>query len=235
MTLVQIVNRLRTIILAHKQVRSYNRGLISDFLTDHTTKYPAVFLNDVGGAISLIQHTSSLNFRLYFVDLVHVASDTKDNELDVLSDMVSLAQDIVSEISNPNYLDWKISVENLQLIVENEGDMHAGCYLDFTVSVIFTQNRCEVPTNEIEFPTTDTTDMKLVYDVKYIATGNENVTLSVPEVTGKKILLITRENAPIYKVSSNPDPAEFVWDDVIITLGTITNPGERFLILYRTY
>lgn len=235
MTLNQVVQRIKNIVLAHKQVRSFNRGLISDFLTDHTTKYPTVFLNDVGGSIGLLQNTSTLTYRLWFADLVHVAADTKENELDVLSDMYSLALDIVAEINNPNYSDWRISIGSLQLFVENEGDMHAGCYIDFTVTLMFTQNRCEVPTDEIDFPTTDNTDMKLVYDEKYTATGNEGSTLSVPAVVGKKILFVSREFMVIYKVSANPDPAEFTWNDVVLGLGTVTSPGERFLILYRTY
>lgn len=76
---------------------------------------------------------------------------------------------------------------------------------------------------------------KPVYDIKYIADGTEGSTLTLAELAGKKILEITREQAIMYKVASNPDSAEFTWNDLNIVFGASINPGERILILYRMY
>jgi hypothetical protein len=154
MTLNQIVKRIETLALAHKQVRSFKKGLVTDFFTDKTTKYPAVCLQDVSGSVSLGGHASSLSYRMFIADLIHVSEETKSNEQDVQSDMVSVAMDLLAQMNNPNYDDWKISADNsLALFTENENDMQAGCIIDFTVSFIYTQNVCQVPTSITEYTT----------------------------------------------------------------------------------
>jgi hypothetical protein len=69
----------------------------------------------------------------------------------------------------------------------------------------------------------------------YTATGSEGTTITIPALAGRQILLIMRESGPIYEVGSSPDSSSFTWDDADIVLGAATNPGERFLILHRTY
>lgn len=236
MTLNNVINRIKQIALAHKQVRNFQHGLVSDFINDHKTKYPSVFLQDNGGSIGTTgKLATTLAFRMFIVDLVHVSQDTKDNELDVHSDVISIAMDIITQINSGDYQDWALSTDNnLTLVVEEQSDMFAGCIIDFTIRIMFKQDRCQIPS---DLNITDT-DMKYVFDVKYVATGNEGNTLTsvaIPEIAGKKILLITRESTPIYKVSSNPDTAEYTWNDTDIGLGAVANPGERFLILYRNY
>lgn len=235
MTLNNIINRIKTIALAHKQVRNFKKGLVSDFLTDKTTKYPSVFLQDNGGNISRTNGAATFSYRMFFMDLVHVSEDTKDNEQDVHSDMVSIAIDIIAQISSPEYNDWKINADNsLQLVVEDDGDMFAGCIIDFSISIMFKQDRCMIPSDLI----IDTTDneMKIVYDEKYTADGTEGSTLTIPILAGKKVLFVTRESVVLYKVSSSPDSVEYTWNDTVITLGLpVQFAGERFLILYRNY
>lgn len=236
MTLNQVVSRIKNLSLGHKQVRSFYQGLVSDFLVDKTTRYPAVFLQDNGGSISLSGHATSLSYRLFLMDLAHVSADSKQNEQDVQSDMVSIAMDLLAQMNNSLYDDWRISTDNnLQLVVENDNDLHAGCIIDFSVRIMFEQNICQVPTDIIDYTPTDN-DMKFAYDIKYVATGSEGTTLTIPEIVGKKVLFITRESSPIYKVSSAPTGSEYIWNDTVITLGAaVANPGERFLILYRNY
>ena len=236
MTLNQVITRVKQLSLGHKQIRTFKKGLVSDFLEDKTTKYPAVFLQDSGGSISLSGHATTLNYRLFVLDLVHVSDETKDNEQDVHSDMVSIAMDILAQMNNGNYDDWRISADNsLQLLAEYDNDMVAGCVFDFSVRIMFEQNICQIPTEITDYIPTDD-DMKYVYDVKYVTTGSEGTTLSIPEIVGKKVLFVTRESSPIYKVSSSPTGSEYIWNDTIMTLGAaVANPGERFLILYRNY
>ena len=243
MTLNQIISRIRTLSLGHYQVRKFYRGLVTDFLTDHTTKYPAVFLQDNGGKISTVGgQATTISFRMFFVDLVHVSEDTNDNVTDVHSDMISVAMDIIAQMNSSAYNDWALSFDNnLQLLTEEGSDLFAGVVVDLSIRLMFKQNICAIPTSITNYIPVDggspsgTLSQLTVYDIKYVATGSENVTLSIPEIVGMKILLVTRESSPIYKVSSNPDTAEFVWDDTVMTLGLKANPGERFLILYRNY
>jgi len=69
----------------------------------------------------------------------------------------------------------------------------------------------------------------------YTATGSEGSLLTIPALAGYEILLIMRESGPLYEVGSSPDSSSYTWDDTTIGLGAATSPGERFLILYRTY
>ncbi len=237
MTYNSVLKRIETIALDHKQVRTYKRGLVTDFLTDRTIPYPAIFLQDGGASIDPGNNSASFSFRMFFLDLVHVSENTKENELDVLSDMFSVAMDIIAQMNYPAFNDWMISLtNNMQSLVENDGDMNAGWYVDIRISIIYPQNVCQVPSTLIYPIPIIPDDMKLVFDYKYVADGSEGSTIIAPaDFAGKKILLITREYSPLYKVSNLPQSTEFTWDDTNIGLGLPTLPGERFLILYRTY
>lgn len=245
MTLNQTINRIQTISEAHLQVASFQKGIVQDFLTDQTTRYPAVFLQDNGGRVSLTGHATTLNYRMFIMDLVHVSQDSKDNEQDVQSDMVSIAQDILAQMNNPNYTDWAISTDNaLQLVIENDNDLHAGCIIDFSIRIMFEQDRCKIPSDIVVVNPENERDMS-VYDTIYTAIGNEGVTLDASDdtkptlnvINGKKVLFITRENNPLFKVSSSPNSSQYVWNDTVITLNASVpaRAGERFLILYRNY
>ena len=235
MTLNRVINRVKALSLAHKQIRAFERGLVTDFFADKTSKYPAALLQDNGGTISTAGHATTISFRLFLVDLVHVNSDTNDNELDVQSDMLSVAMDLVAEFNSGIFDDWALSTDNvIQLIYEGDNDLHAGCYFDFSIRIMFAQNTCQIPTEIIDGSPTDT-DMKTLYDVEYIATGAEGQTLTIPIIKGKKIMLVTRESGIIYKVSNNPDSAEYTWNNTDIGLGIPVIENQRFLILYRNY
>lgn len=236
MTLNQIIARIKGISLAHNQLRNFYFGPPTDFLTDKTTRYASAFLQDTAGSADTGGNIVNVGFKLFLLDLVHVSDHTKDNELDVQSDMMSVALDILAEMNHSSFTDWKISATNpFNLLFEELDDMIAGVAVDFTVSFPWDQNLCEVPTDTLPGVLTLFTD-KALYDLEYVATGSEGSTITPPEVLGKKILLIIRENNPIHKVSINPDPAEYTWNNVSIGLGTpVSGPGERFLILYRDY
>lgn len=236
MTLNQVIKRVEQLSLGHRQVRSFRKGLLGDLFADKTAKYPAVCLQDLGGSISLTGHATTLNYKLFVLDLVNVSEGTADNEQDVESDMVSIAMDLLAQFNNGLYDDWRISTDNaLELVAEHENDMVSGCVIDLSIRIMFQQNICQIPTEITDYIPTDN-DMKFVYDIKYVATGSEGTTLSIPQIVGKKILFITRESSPIYKVSNSPTGSEYIWNDTVVTLGApVANPGERFLILYRNY
>ena|SRR6185503_3382518 len=234
MTLNQVINRIKTLALSHKQVRNFYQGLVSDFLTDKTTNYPSVFLQENGGKISTVGHATTLNYRIFLLDLVNVSENSNLNTQDVQSDMISVAMDLVAQMNQGLFDDWALSTDNnLQLVYEDENDVVAGVILDFSIRIPFTQDLCQIPTtfeNEIT-----PGDMKFVYDMEYIATGTEGTALNIPGLVGKRILLIIRGGSPLHKVSNNPDSTNYVWDDVTITIGTPAITNERFLILFRNY
>jgi hypothetical protein len=237
MTLNQIISRIKAICLAHQQLRNFYYGTTTDFLTDKTTRYASSFLDDTGGSIDPGAKTMSIGFRLYLLDLVNVSANAKENELDVQSDMLSIGMDLLAEFDHSLFTDWKVSLTNpVTLVMESLDDLVAGVMIDFTVSAPWDKDTCAVPTDEL--PTViNTDDMKEVYDIAYISDGTEGTTLSIPEIVGKKVILVIRENAPLHKVSISPISSEYTWNGTSIVLGVGVNPdgGERFLILYRNY
>lgn len=234
MTLNNVINRIKALSLAHKQIRNFYPGLVTDFLTDKTTNYPSVFLQDSGGKISTAGHATTLNYKIFFLDLANVSENSFLNSQDVQSDMILVAMDIVAQMNAGMFDDWALSTDNnLQLIYEDKDDIIAGCVMDFSLRIMFTQDLCQIPTTfENEIPAED---MKLVFDMEYIASGSEGTTIAIPGLVGKRIMLLIRENNPLHKVSNNPGSTNYVWNDTVIALGTATTPGERFLILYRNY
>jgi hypothetical protein len=170
--------------------------------------------------------------RFSFFDLVNVSEDTKTNEQDVDSDMVSIAMDIIAQLNYAAWDDWKISTENsLDLIFsEGDNDMYGGCTINFSISIMFKQNICAIPSEVFKEANTD--DLQIISDLIIIGLGTEGLTLSPQELTGKRVLFIKRGDTPIYKVSNNPAVGEFTWDGSVITLGAPVNTDERFLILY---
>jgi hypothetical protein len=156
MTLNQIITRIRTICLNHKQVRSFHFGRMEDFLANKDRLYPAVVLQTTSGSISLSGHASTFNCRMFFFDKVNVAASAKENETDVLSDMVSVAMDILAQLNHGNYTDWRISTSNnLELITEDTEDSVAGCYVDISIDIMFKQNVCAVPTTIVGYAGSD--------------------------------------------------------------------------------
>jgi hypothetical protein len=120
-----------------------------------------------------------------------------------------------------------------ELSDEISEDYTGGVFVDVPVGIDFIADSCQVPQDAVTFPNTDL-DMN-VYDVIYIADGTEGTTLSIPEIVGKKVLLITREYSPLYPVDATPNTTSYVWDNTTVELGLGTQEGERFLILYRNY
>lgn len=144
MTLNSVVKRIKEIVISHGQIKSFGSGFITDFLTEKTTKYAASFLQSTGGSISTSGRATTLNFTLFFLDLAHVSSDAKENELSAQSDMLSVAMDIITKMKQ--YTDWAIGDSNtIRLIAEGESDIVAGCSVDISIRIMYKQNICEIP------------------------------------------------------------------------------------------
>jgi len=112
LTLNQVVSRIRTLALAHDQVNSFYFGDEPEFLANGDISYPAAFLVQQPGSINRTEHLQTFSFRLFLLDRVGVSEDTEGNETEALSDMHSVAADLVAMMMNSEYeADWMV-VEN---------------------------------------------------------------------------------------------------------------------------
>lgn len=150
MTLNQVLRRIEKICLAHKQVRRFRVGLNEDMFTDKTAKYAACMLTYQSGSISSSGHSATISFRLIAVDMVHVSEDAKDNQDEVLSDMLSVIMDVMAMLNWAGYNDWAVSKDNqLQALIEEGDDMYAGWAIDFSIKIMWDQNVCQIPSETV--------------------------------------------------------------------------------------
>lgn len=147
MTVNQIVKRLQTIIQSHQMVRSYFYGNPNNFLTEKQRDYPAAILQDASGSFLPAGNEFNMPFRLFILDLVNVAADAKENELEVQSDALSIAKDLVALFDSPEYDDWAVGRQvSFSLVAEKFEDMLGGVYIDFTIRTTWDKSYCEAPT-----------------------------------------------------------------------------------------
>lgn len=214
-TLNRILSRLRSLALAHKQINEFYFGDVPEFDQQHDVTFPACFCEQLPGSIDRIAKQQRFNFRLYLVDLVHVAERTEENETEVLSDMDSVATDLLSMFMNPIYQnDWVISdTATITPVTESLGDMVAGVVLDLSILIDFLADSCLVPADDTEFE--QTFDMPRTRLFPYTATGAEGSTIPVAALSGKPILAVWR--AGMYKRAVNVAPT----DSEKVQVGTI--------------
>lgn len=148
LSLNQIVRRIQNIAENHQQIRNFYFGSVTDFLTDKTTKYASAFLQDQPGIIDSAGKTVTYPFKMYFLDLENVSEETQANTLDVQSDMLQVAADVVAEIDFHGFDDWEMSGQNSYVLVREEfDDIVAGCVIDLTIITPYVKDICAVPNN----------------------------------------------------------------------------------------
>lgn len=226
MTLNQIVARIRTLALSHKQIRTFYFGDVPEFDANGDIIYAACFLESLPGGINRDEHFQRFNFRIYLVDLVNVSEDTEGNETEVLSDMSSVASDILSMLMYHEYEDdWlPITQASITPVTESLGDMVAGVMMEVGINVPFLADRCVVPSDDVEFETDF--DMARTRILTYTGTGLEGAAFNAG-LAGKIVLAAYR--AGFYKRIITTIPTD---SDKIRVVGT--DLGDRKGILSTT-
>lgn len=200
LSLNQIVDRLRTLALAHKQIKSFYFGAPGEFDIqggDGDVTYPALFCEKLPGSTNRAQHQHQYNFRLYFYDLVGVAEAAEENETDVLSDMDSVGLDFLAMLMSATYQDdWMISDNVSEESREEQlGDMVAGSVREVGILIDFLADSCQVPQDTVTF--NEDFDMARTKIITYDATGSEGNSWSVSGIAGK--IVIAAYRAGLYK------------------------------------
>jgi hypothetical protein len=207
LTFNQIVARIRSLSLSHDQVNDFYFGDPHEFLANGDITYPCVFLESFPGVIDRANKIQRFTFRLYAYDLVHVATDTEENETEVLSDMSSVADDLLSMFFSPTYQDdWIIGDTALKGFgTEKLDDMVAGAELEITIGVEYFADSCQVPAEDVEFP--QNIDMPRTKILTFTATGGEN-TFAVATLANKHVLAAWRTLAYKRVTAAVPDDSE---------------------------
>lgn len=148
MTLNQVIQRIKTIALAHKQINDFREGDVIDFLKSGDIVYPACLCQILPGRISRIEKQTTIRIALYFCDVVDLSVDSKENELEVKSDLLSIAEDMMAAFVFPTYqLDWDMADEgSIEFLDEDLEDMLTAVLLTIDIKTRFDSNRCQMPT-----------------------------------------------------------------------------------------
>lgn len=148
MTLNQIVSRLQAIAESHKQIKTFRCGDPVLFLKGDL-EYPACMVNILPGSISRAQKQTNFRFEIFLCDLVNLAEDSKVNELEVQSDLTSIAEDFMSLLYSSAYQsEWTVGDEaSLEYQYEALADYVTAAVLTVSISSRNDANRCQVPIN----------------------------------------------------------------------------------------
>lgn len=237
-TLNQVIDRIRSLALSHKQIRSFYFGDVPEFDANGEIVYAACFLEAQPGVIDNDNRLQRFNFRMYLVDLVPESTNSEENETEVLSDMSSVETDMLSLMMKPAYQDeWQISAVNQRSLgTELLNDMGAGVYFDFSVSLDFLADACEVPATPID-PNPDF-DMARTKLLEYEADGTETDSFDVAGITGLNIWGVWRAGSfkkPIIGTPTDTEKIGFAGTDatvkgVYVTSDTVSLGSNQFLI-----
>jgi hypothetical protein len=140
-SLNQLIKIFEDIAKNHNQIHDYGFGDIWNAGKSRKLKYVCLWLNCLSvtpnkGAGD-VYNTSTFRFRVFLMDLVN---KDKDNDTEVLSDTVQIAQDILAELNdNPYYGDNRVLITTnnvgITLFREKLEDELNGCWFDIDMTI----------------------------------------------------------------------------------------------------
>lgn len=141
LTLNQVVDQIKAIAEAHEQINTVYYGDFDEFLGESADNvYPAMYFDSTNASLST--RTLTLNFSLYFFDRM---LPEKINETEAVSDMLSVAQDIIAQMLFQEFeFEMNESVQ-LTFITEDTPDNLVAVKADISMDLPFTADRCQVP------------------------------------------------------------------------------------------
>lgn len=147
LTLNQVVAQIKAIAEAHEQINTVYYGDFDEFLGESADNvYPAMYFDSTNASLST--RTLTLNFSLYFFDRM---LPEKINETEAVSDMLSVAQDIIAQMLFQEFeFEMNESVQ-LTFITEDTPDNLVAVKADISMDLPFTADRCQVPST-YQFP-----------------------------------------------------------------------------------
>jgi hypothetical protein len=222
-----------------------------DFIKDADKDYASIYaLFSPSFNINRSEHQTKIPVTFYFMDLVNVSEDTKNNETEVYSDMLSVAQDFKAMLESSTYQDdWTITEDSsAQFLFEEFDDIVAGVSLEITIGVEYASDRCQVPASDITFET-DSNDMR-TYEAYRKCIGDEGYALDLAsdftdmdgntlDITGKRIILLLRSNTVHKKITSGTPTIQpesqfkHTATQVEFNPDATLSENEAILLLYR--
>jgi len=243
MTLNQVVQRLEQLALSHKQINHFFFGEIVEWLANGDLRYPCCFAEVNPSIISKDDHQTIFSFDIWFLDLVNIDIQTSENEIEVMSDLTSIAEDYIAMLNFTDYQnDWTIGTTyQLQYFREKFEDLAIAVKFTVTIGVDNTTDRCQVPAAGVTFesgtayPPQIRIEENTVYTYTYPVTGAEGDSLSIATLVNQDVLLVFVGDKRLTMVSSAPGVNEYAYNSTlgIFTFGVDLQDSQIVQILYR--
>ena len=243
MTLNQVVKKLEQLALSHQQINHFYFGDIVEWLANGELRYPCCFAEINKSEINKDDKQTKYNFDIWFLDLQDSNTDKDSNEVDLMSDLTSIAEDYLAMLNYTGYQDLltiNTSYE-LEYFREKFEDLTVAVRTNVIIGVDYLSDRCAVPADDVVFEPgspfeTITFNQDSVLKYVYVGTASETVTKIIPELINKTLLLVfVGQNLSTPSGLPVPSMQEYYFD---ATTGSITLPLElqqfqKLQILYR--
>lgn len=165
--------------MAHKQIKHFFVAPeIVEWLGENRVKFPACICIIESAKVDKAIRQTVFQFSFWFVDLTNVSAKAMSNEIEVLSDLTSVAEDFDAMINAPQFEDdWTIGQSGtLEYYTEQFTDWVAAVKMTVNIGVDYVSDRCQIPTD------LDFTDVAkgfiLGENGEFIIAENENKKLS---------------------------------------------------------
>lgn len=195
MSLNRGIKRLQTIAESHKQIGTFYYGDFADAL-DSEIVYPLCVATYTGGVIDGVTKVTNYTFTIILIDLVNQSMNAMENEPEVISDMLQVAEDIIGEFKNDEwagkmYIESAATVTPLMSVTP---DKASGVQIDVTLQSAFDSSRCTGLIQSQILPddymaTITTTRLK-----NYTVPAN-GPSITIPEIIGKPVIAIYRDGS----------------------------------------
>ena len=238
-TLKQIVHRINQLATSHQQINQVGFGSVEDLQNLVTTGliFPMCFIELKDNIdISRDDKLQRFNFSLYFFDQHNVIEGARSNVIEVKSDLVSIATDLLAmlqrDVDYDVNQDWAVSQSSSLSAKEYQlTDLCIGVELPVQVGLRYAADRCQVPMTE---PDEILVDMKIISNFKYSVTA-ETETLTLP-LLKKEILLFSLGNSQLEVISTGtPNANQVAYNGLtgVFTFGAPIYAGTFIQILNR--
>lgn len=233
MTLNQVIQRIETLALGHRQINHFFMGDIPEWLSNGDVRYPACFLQLADGRISRTDKYTYFNFKLWLCDLADVATNSQANEIEVQSDLTSIAEDLIAMIGYSEYRDWDVTFDSrMQFYTEKFEDIVIGLELDLTIGVRFDANRCQVPSDSLTFETSKDMIMNYIY----MGLGTEGASVTIGTLVSRNILMLFKGDKLLTPTTNTPGVNEYryTYSSGRFEFGNDIEAGQVIQILHKS-
>lgn len=141
MTLNNLIELLKKFAGDHRQLNDFGCGDISEMGASKDQLYPLMWV--VIGPCRYAGKEMNYNLEIIFADLIH---GDKKNELEVWSDQLLIALDIMSQLHDNQIYEFNTDdTANFSFFTERFADLTAGVVLSMTIKDPKPLDRCVIP------------------------------------------------------------------------------------------